>query len=121
MKEKEVNAIINNICDKVGIGIDSMKDFVPIFAKYKIINSAFWFVVLLAVSMFFVFLARKMLELYRKADTWNREEYGFGVAWAGLVSLSFVVVSLGYLVNAVEWAIVPNAMIVQYILRMMNK
>ena len=121
MKEKEVNAVINNICDKVGIGVDSMKDFVPIFAKYKIINSAFWFVVLLAVSMFFVFLARKMLELYRKGNEWNKEEYGFGVAGAGLMSLIFGCVSLGYLVNAVEWAIVPNAMVVQYILSMMNK
>ena len=121
MKEKEVNAIINNICDKVGIGIDSMKDFVPMFAKYKIINSAFWFVVLLAVSMFFVFLARKMLELYRTGDQWNKEEYGFGVAGAGLVSLIFGGVSLGYLVQAVEWALVPEAMVVQYILSMMNK
>lgn len=121
MKEKEVNTIINNICDKVGIGIDSMKDFVPIFAKYKIIHSAFWFVVLLAVSMFFVFLARKMLELYRKADEWNKEEYGFGAAVAGLVSLIFGVISLGYLIDTVEWALVPEAMIVQYILNMMNK
>ena len=120
MKEKEINIIINNICDKVGIGVDSMKDFVPIFAKYKIIHSVFWFVVLLAVSMFFVFLTRKMLELYRKADEWNKEEHVFGVAVAGLVSLIFGGISLGYLIDAVEWTLVPEARVVQYILSLMK-
>ena len=40
MKANEVNEIINNICEKIGIGISNAKEFVPIFAKYKTIDSA---------------------------------------------------------------------------------
>ena len=38
MKANEVNEVINNICDKIGIGLNNAKEFIPALAKYNIGN-----------------------------------------------------------------------------------
>lgn len=52
MDANQVNRVINNICEKIGIGVDGLKDFVPMLAKYEIINCIFW--IMLGVSLLVV-------------------------------------------------------------------
>ena len=120
MKANEVNEIINNICEKIGIGISNAKEFVPVFAKYKAIDSAFSWLGFLAITVIFIILARKAIKAYKEADTWERDAYAFGVGGSVFVSLACGLVSLWNLFAMIEWIIVPEAMTVQYILNMMK-
>ena len=120
MKANEVNEIINNICEKIGIGINSAKGFVPLFAKYKAINSVFICVGFLIVTVIFVIVATKSMKGYKIAEPWNKDWWIFGIAASSLISLICGLVSLFNLFYAIEWIIVPEAMTVQYILGMMQ-
>lgn len=120
MKANEVNEVINNICEKIGIGISNAKEFVPIFAKYKAMDSAFRCIGFLAITVIFIILARKAIKAYKEADTWNRELPAFAVGGSAFVSLICGCVSLWNLFIMIEWIIVPEAMTVQYILDMIK-
>lgn len=120
MKANEVNEIINNICEKVGIGINSAKDFVPIFAKYKAINDAFVCVGFLIVTVIFVIVATKLMKGYKMAEDWDKDGWIFGIAVSSFVSLVCGLISLFNLFYAIEWLIVPEAMTIQYILDMIK-
>lgn len=120
MNVNEVNEVINNICEKIGIGINSAKEFVPIFAKYKAINDAFICVSFLIVTVIFVIVTTKLIKGYKIADSWDEDNWLFGIIMSSLVSLICSLVSWVNLFYAIEWLIVPEAMTVQYILDMMK-
>ena len=120
MKVNEVNEIINNICEKIGIGINSAKEFVPVFAKYKAIDSAFSWLGFLAITVIFIILARKAIKAYKEADAWDRDVYVFAIGGSTLVALICGCASLWNLFDMIKWIIVPEAMTVQYILNMMK-
>lgn len=120
MKANEVNEIINNICEKIGIGISNAKEFVPIFAKYKAIDSALSWLGFLAITVIFVILARKAIKAYKEVNTWERDSYALAIGGSTLVALICGCVSLCKLFDMIEWIIVPEAMTVQYILNMMK-
>lgn len=120
MKANEVNEIINNICEKIGIGISNAKEFVPVFAKYKAIDSALSWIGFLVITIIFIILAKKVIKGYKEADAWDRDAYAFGVGGSAFVSLICGCVSLWNLFDMIKWIIVPEAMTVQYILNMMK-
>ena len=120
MKANEVNEIINNICEKIGIGINSAKEFVPIFAKYKAIDSALSCLGFLAVTVIFIILARKAIKAYKEAGYMDRDIFGFAVGGSAFVSLICGCESLWNLFDMIKWIIVPEAMTVQYILNTMK-
>lgn len=120
MKANEVNVIINNICEKIGIGINSTKEFIPIFAKYKTMDSAFTCIGFLAITVIFIILARKAIKAYKEADAWDRDAPAFAVGGSAFVLLICGCISLWNLFDMIEWIVVPEAMTVQYILDMMK-
>ena len=120
MKANEVNEIINNICEKIGIGINSAKEFVPIFAKYKAIDSALSWLGFLAITVIFIILARKAIKAYKEADYMDRDIFGFAVGGSAFVVLFCGCASLWNLFDMIKWIIAPEAMTVQYILDMMK-
>ena len=120
MKANEVNEIINNICEKIGIGINSAKEFVPIFAKYKAIDSALSFLGFLAITVIFIIIARKAIKAYKEEGYIDKDIFGFAVGGSAFVSLICGGASLWNLFDMIKWIIVPEAMTVQYILDMMK-
>ena len=120
MKANEINEIINNICEKIGIGINSAKEFVPLFAKYKAINDVFICVGFLIVTIIFVIIVSKLIKVYKIAESWDKDGWMAGIIVTSFVSLVCGLISLFNLFHAIEWIIVPEAMTVQYILNMMQ-
>lgn len=120
MKANEVNEVINNICEKVGIGFNNAKEFVPVFAKYKAINDAFICVGFLIVTVIFAIVVSKLIKGYKTADSWDKDGWIFGIVVSSFGSLICGLMSLFNLFYAIEWLIVPEAMMVQYILNMMK-
>lgn len=120
MNGNEVNEVINNICEKIGIGINSAKEFVPLFTKYKVIDSAFTCIGFLVITVIFIILARKESKSYKEADEWDKDAYAVGAGGSVLASLVFGGMSLWKLFTMIEWLVVPEAMTVQYILSMMK-
>ena len=120
MKANEVNEIINNICEKVGIGFNNAKEFVPVFAKYKAINDAFVCVGFLIVTVIFAIVVSKLIKGYKAAESWDKDGWISGIVVFSFLSLICGLVSLFNLFYAIEWLIVPEAMVVQYILDMIK-
>ena len=120
MKANEVNEILNNICEKIGIGISNAKEFVPVFAKYKATNSALSWIGFLAITVIFIILARKAIKAYKEADYIDRDMLGFAVGGSTFVSLICGCASVWNLFDMIKWIIVPEGMTVQYILNMMK-
>ena len=116
----EVNEVINNICEKVGIGFNNAKEFVPIFAKYKAINDAFICIGFLIVTIIFVMVVSKLIKGYKAAESWDKDGWIAGIVVSSFLSLICGLVSLFNLFYAIEWLIVPEAMMVQYILDMIK-
>ena len=116
----EVNEVINNICEKVGIGFNNAKEFVPIFAKYKAINDAFICIGFLIVTIIFVMVVSKLIKGYKAAESWDKDGWIAGIVVSSFLSLICGLVSLFNLFYTIEWLIVPEAMVVQYILNMMK-
>ena len=120
MKANEVNEVINNICEKVGIGFNNAKEFIPVFAKYKAINDAFVCVGCLIITVIFVIIVSKLIKIYKIADSWDKDGWMVGIIATSFVSLVYGLISLFNLFYAIEWLIVPEAMTVQYILNMIK-
>lgn len=120
MNANEVNEVINNICEKIGIGINNAKEFVPVFAKIKAMDSAFTCIGFLAITVIFIILARKAIKAYKEANAWDRDAYAFGIGGSVFVSLACGCVSLWNLFDMIEWIVVPEAMTVKYILDMIQ-
>ena len=116
----EVNEVINNICEKVGIGFNNAKEFVPIFAKYKAINDVFICIGFLIVTIIFVIVVSKLIKGYKAAESWDKDGWIFGIVVSSFLSLICGLMSLFNLFYAIEWLIVPEAMMVQYILDMIK-
>ena len=120
MMANEVNEIINNICEKVGIGFNNAKEFVPVFAKYKAINDAFMCIGFLIVTIILVIVISKLIKGYKTAESWDKDGWMIGIVVTSFISLLCGLISLFNLFYAIEWIIVPEAMTVQYILDMMK-
>jgi len=120
MKANEVNEIINNICEKVGIGFNNAKEFVPVFAKYKAINDAFVCIGFLIITVISVIVILKLIKGYKTSESWDKDGWIFGIVVCSFASLVCGLTSLFNLFYAIEWLIVPEAMTVQYILDMMK-
>lgn len=120
MNANEVNEIINNICDKIGIGIENAKQFVPALAKYEIVHNA----MLGTIGMiFFIFLlvAIKHLYLIRKKGMqgdyyFDEVPYDMGLIICGIVAVILLPITCDCLMNMVEWIVSPNVKAVSYVL-----
>ena len=118
MNVNEVNDIINNICEKIGIGIESAKNFVPMLAKYMILHSAFWAFFYLILFAGILFAVKKLSQVYKNADIWDRDFYFFGFVCCGISGTVLFAVIMGYIFDVIEWMACPKVMAVKYILEM---
>lgn len=124
MNANEVNEVINNICDKIGIGIESAKEFVPALAKYEIVHNALWgiiwavmFVFLLLVFRYLYFARKKGLQ----GDSYFDEDpYIIGMIICGVIAVILLPIACGYFVDMVEWIVSPNVKAINYVLELVK-
>ena len=120
MDANQANLVINNICDKIGIGIDGLKDFVPMLAKHEIISCIYWllFGAVLLVVGFLLF--KKARTAYKEASSWEKDGSGFAIAGTCLMMFIGFCSATSSIFNIIQWCITPEAKTIVYILKMIS-
>lgn len=127
MDSEEMIEIIETICGKLGIAINSFSDFVPELAKYKIYTSAFWVVasalVILLLESLITYTVQRAEKIIRKEPEvcLYSSPGDFPSTWVisvvcGFLVLVFLFVFLCNARNIVAWVASPQASAVDYIL-----
>ena len=120
MKANEVNEIINNICEKIGIGVDGLKDFVPMLARYEIINCIFWIMIGVSLLVVGFLLFKKARTAYKEASSWEKDGPGFAIV--GTIVMMFIgfCMVVSSIFDIIQWCIIPEAKTIIYILRIVS-
>lgn len=120
MNANEVNEVINNICDKIGIGVENAKQFVPALAKYEIVHNAMWGIILLIVFICMLMLIRHLYLTRKKGmqgDCYFDElPYDVGLIICGICAVILLPITCDCFVNMVEWIVSPNVKAINYVL-----
>lgn len=120
MKAEEINKVINHICDKIGVGIDNMSQFVPLLAKYNIVHSLLWAVLLLIAAGTVLVIDRKCYVAYKAADSWDKEDWLIGIVLLSILAAILIAIVAGNVFNVVEWIVAPEVKAIKYVLEFMN-
>ena len=120
MKANEVNEVINNICEKIGIGIDNAKEFIPSFAKYQVMHYALWTVVWLAIAILLFVLSKKVMKKYNEVDEWERMDIAFYGVFLIIADLATIGSLTYHLITTIEWMAYPQVMAIKEILSMIQ-
>ena len=120
MKANEVNEVINNICEKIGIGINNAKEFIPAFSKYQTLHYALWTAVYIAIAILFFVLSKKFIKKYNESDEYERIDLTFGGVFLGIADLAVIGSLAYYLITTIEWMAYPQVMAIKYVLMMIK-
>lgn len=129
MNSKEVIEIIETICDKLGIAINSFSDFVPELVKYRVSSSVFWIVssllIIVASVVVIRYTVKRASKIYAKEHHGGRMDFydfdDFPSVYVssivgGILAFIFLFVLLFNLRRIVVWTISPQASAVDYVL-----
>lgn len=112
MNANEVNAVIDNLADKLGLAAGNAAQLVPEFAKYRIATDAVWllaFGLIVAVcAALIIWAARRDPDLGGDAD--------LVYIVCGIIGAICAVMFLVRLSDLVGWLASPQAATVKYIL-----
>ena len=120
MDANQVNSVINNICEKIGIGVDGLKDFVPMLARYEIINCIFWTILGISLLVVGFLLFKKARTVYKEASSWEKDGPGFAIAGTCLMMFVGFCMVVSSIFDIIQWCITPEAKTVIYILRIVS-
>lgn len=120
MDTNQVNSVINNICDKIGIGINGLKDFVPMLAKYKIIDCIYWIMIGITLLLVGFILFKKALAAYKEADKWHKDGPVVAIAGTCLAMIIGFLATTTSIFNIMQWCVTPEAKTIVYILNMIS-
>ena len=118
MNANEINAVIDKICEKLGIAVQSVDDLVPSITKMEIIGNVCGIVGFSILGAVFAVFAIKMWN--EKSGKGVTEEYEF-MFFALCVICTVISVWLSYLVmvrmeRLIKWIIVPDAQAVVWLM-----
>lgn len=130
MNISNAELIINTICDRIGIVINSASDFIPKLAQYKKANAIFWMVAAPAIICISVFLtiytfkrAKKIIEAGKDRFRTKYTDFLSVLVVTTLCGISLFASGIIFL-NAVQilirWSIAPEVATVEYILGMLS-
>lgn len=116
MNSNEVNAVIDNLCDKLGIAVQNITQLVPSLVKLEVISDLGWFIGCMALAILFFLLSRKAKrkeELETICDIyWKPILFGIAVVCAIIAGFAIV--------DAVQWLVAPDAKALQYVINMIG-
>ena len=112
MNANEVNAVIDNLADKLGLAAGNAAQLVPEFAKYRIATDAVWLLafglIVAACAALIIWAARRDPDLGGDAD--------LVYIVCGIIGAICAFVFLVRLSDLVGWIASPQAATVKYIL-----
>lgn len=113
MNANEVNAVIDNLADKLGLAAGNAAQLVPEFAKYSIATDVVFVLasgLIVAACLALILWTRK-----RNASDWSASSDAVYIIY-GVIGLIFTAVFLCGLADLVGWLASPQAATVKYIL-----
>ena len=112
MNANEVNAVIDNLADKLGLAAGNAAQLVPEFAKYSIATDA---VQVLVYGLIVAACAALIIWAARRDPDLGDDPKGVYIV-CGIIGVIFTVVFLWELSDLVGWLASPQAATVKYIL-----
>ena len=111
---------INLICEKIGIGINSIEDFIPEFAKYNILHFTMTGIIFLIIFIIGIFIIRKLIKMYKDKDEWERDDLTTSLYLLTPASLIMGSISIYNFFIAIEWTAMPKVMAIKKIIELLN-
>ena len=116
MNANEVNAVIDNLADKLGLAAGNAAQLVPEFAKYSIATDA---VQVLVYGLIVAVCAALIIWAARRDPDLGYNASGVYIV-CGIIGVIFTVAFLLELSDLVGWIASPQAATVKYILGVMK-
>jgi hypothetical protein len=127
MNANDVNAIIDNICNKLGTTVEAV---VPEYAKYMIVSKVISLIIGVVIAFFATALINMLLASLRKKiaeykseydrDDWWSEDWailcivGYGVIIIiGIIAVAFIVSGLDF----IPWLISPQGAFIAEVMK----
>lgn len=136
MNSEEVIKVIDVLCDKLGIAVNSAKDFVPALAKYQIVSNIFDSVMSVLIIAISIVVIRKAFESAEKkmkkeretgVSSWSSHDsvWYFWYTWlasiiGGIAILMSVCLFMSSVHDVLVWSISPEASAIKYVLNILN-
>ena len=136
MSSDDAIKVIDTICDKIGVAVDSAKEFVPSLAKYEIASNAFYSImsaVIIAVSIIVIKKAFESAENEIKKEiedgvsSWNRHDDVWDF-WrtmlssiiGGILIVAYVFAFVISVHDVLTWMVSPDVSAINYVMDMVQ-
>ena len=126
MTVDEVSTIIDQICGKLGLAVDSMSELVPELVRLKIAENAVTLslcIILVVAESIFMYTQYKAAEKFAKEHSWAvlTDYVPWNVAWSlGIVVGCTCAVLIPMSLNdLIKWCVSPTVAAIEYILSLM--
>lgn len=119
--ENEVNAVINNICEKLGY---AASEITPEFARCMIARGVFGMIAGIFILGLFILLGVMSLKSFKALSehdrVWNsfRQTCGIMIAGVGILITMVILCLAGQ--DLIGWIVAPRASMLQYVLSMIE-
>lgn len=121
MDVESVNAVIDNISNKLGIVANGVNDLVPEFIKLGISSSVVGIIFEIIVLVLLSFIAVKMFSRIENGDVFEDNIFEWITITTSIVFIIIFAFALIFDVNdLVGWIVSPNAKAIEYVLNMVG-
>ena len=121
MDAESVNAVIDNISNKLGIVANGVNDLVPEFIKLGISSSVVGIIFEIITLILLSFVAVKMFSRIENGDEFEDNIFEWITMIASIVFIIVFAFALIFDVNdLVGWIVSPNAKAIEYVLNMVG-
>ena len=121
MDVESVNAVIDNISNKLGIVANGVNDLVPEFIKLGISSSVVYIIFEIIALMLLFFVGTKMFPRIKNGNEFDNSTLEWVIMVVSIIFIIFFAFALIFDVNdLVGWIVSPNAKSIEYVLNMVG-
>ena len=121
MDAESVNAVIDNISNKLGIVANGVNDLVPEFIKLGISSIVVGIIFEIIALILLSFVAVKMFSRIENVDEFDDDIFEWITMITSIVFIIVFAFALIFVVNdLVGWIVSPNAKAIEYVLNMVG-
>ena len=121
MDVESVNAVIDNISNKLGIVANGVNDLVPEFIKLGISSSVVYIIFEIIALMLLFFVGTKMFPRIKNGNEFDNSALEWVIMVVSIIFIIFFAFALIFDVNdLVGWIVSPNAKSIEYVLNMVG-
>ena len=121
MDAESVNAVIDNISNKLGIVANGVNDLVPEFIKLGISSSVVYIIFEVIALMLLFFVGIKMFPRIKNGNEFDNSALEWVIMVVSIIFIIFFAFALIFDVNdLVGWIVSPNAKSIEYVLNMVG-